>query len=281
MLRQPEPWDSRPRQGTDPRSPTGDKEERAPRDGVVLRLSPEARALLGLPAADDRAARRSPGRRDDAATSPAEERQIAELQRRDAEVRAHEAAHASAAGGLGGAPSFEYKQGPDGRLYAVGGEVQIDLSPGRTPEETIRRAQQIRAAAVAPANPSVQDMAVAGRAAQMEADARAELQRRPEERRQAAVRAREQAQLWRPPSVEGERPAAARAGDAGSPASDAGDARSRSPVRDDLAALAEPTDPATMLALLARERVASSGGAMHMHQSLECGFCSKAARSYA
>ncbi|RMD64917.1 MAG: hypothetical protein D6824_03380, partial [Planctomycetota bacterium] len=71
--------------------------------------------------------------------SDEEQQQLEELRARDAEVRAHEAAHLSAAGGLAkGGPSFETQVGPDGKAYAVGGEVSVDTSPGATPEETIR-----------------------------------------------------------------------------------------------------------------------------------------------
>jgi len=44
------------------------------------------------------------------------------------------------------------------------------------PDATIRKAQQIRAAALAPADPSVQDQAVAASANSLEAQARQELQ---------------------------------------------------------------------------------------------------------
>ncbi len=91
-----------------------------------------------------------------------------ELATTDREVRAHEAAHLAAAGGLAqGGASFDTVRGPDGRPYAIGGEVSIDVSPGRTPEETIAKAQQIRSAALAPADPSAQDYRVAAQAAQM------------------------------------------------------------------------------------------------------------------
>lgn len=110
-----------------------------------------------------------------------EQKVIRELQARDTEVRAHEAAHASAAGGLGGSASFSYTTGPDGRQYAVGGEVPIDMSSGSTPQETISRAQTIRAAALAPADPSGQDYAVAAAASQMESDARVEVARQAED----------------------------------------------------------------------------------------------------
>ena len=74
--------------------------------------------------------------------------------------------------------NFTYQTGPDNRRYAVGGEVQINVGPGRTPEETLRRAQIIRAAALAPAQPSSQDRAVAASAGQMEQEARAEIAQR-------------------------------------------------------------------------------------------------------
>ena len=104
-----------------------------------------------------------------------EEKEVVEkLKARDQEVRPPEAAHAAAGGQYAGAPTFSYQQGPDGKRYAIGGEVSIDTSPGSTPEETIRKADQIRAAALAPADPSGQDQAVAAAAIQMKAQAQAE-----------------------------------------------------------------------------------------------------------
>ena len=44
----------------------------------------------------------------------------------DREERQHEQAHLSAAGGHArGGPSYQYETGPDGKRYAVGGEVSI------------------------------------------------------------------------------------------------------------------------------------------------------------
>ncbi|MRX10890.1 catalase [Pseudoduganella sp. FT25W] len=98
------------------------------------------------------------------------------LKSRDLEVRQHEAAHMAAAGGLAtSGASFTYERGPNGVNYAIGGEVNIDTSPGATPEETIERARTIQAAALAPAAPSDADRAVAAQAQQMESQARAEL----------------------------------------------------------------------------------------------------------
>lgn len=108
--------------------------------------------------------------------TPDELAQIAKLAARDREVRLHEAQHQAAAGALAvGGVQYTYQTGPDGKLYAVGGEVRMNFSAGSTPMETISRAAQMRAAATAPANPSGQDLAVAAQAAQMEAQARQEL----------------------------------------------------------------------------------------------------------
>ncbi len=110
--------------------------------------------------------------------SAEEKRELEKLQARDREVRAHEAAHKNAAGHLArGGAQFEFQTGPDGRRYAVGGEVEIDTSkvPG-DPQATINKAQTIRRAATAPAEPSAQDRAVAAEATRMEAEARRELE---------------------------------------------------------------------------------------------------------
>jgi hypothetical protein len=102
---------------------------------------------------------------------------VLKLQARDSQVRLHELAHLAASGGLAtSGPIYSYQRGPDGNSYAVGGEVNIDVSPGRTPQETIARAQTIQAAALAPADPSDADRAVALRAQQMEQQAQVELQ---------------------------------------------------------------------------------------------------------
>ncbi|MFT5286853.1 MAG: hypothetical protein ACI8TQ_003028 [Planctomycetota bacterium] len=102
-----------------------------------------------------------------------EREQLAELRARDREVRAHEQAHSAAAGSLAtGGPSYETQEGPDGVSYAVGGEVQISLASGSTPEESLRLADQARRAALAPARPSSQDQSVAAQATQMAAAAR-------------------------------------------------------------------------------------------------------------
>lgn len=110
--------------------------------------------------------------------SPEEAEQVRLLKARDREVRQHEQAHQAAAGGLAtSGASYSFQRGPDGVNYAIGGEVRLDVSPGNTPEETLRRARQISAAALAPASPSGQDFAVAALAAQMARQAETELAR--------------------------------------------------------------------------------------------------------
>jgi len=105
-----------------------------------------------------------------------EQQEIRELAATDREVRAHEQAHAAVGGKYAGSPVYKFVRGPDGISYAVSGEVSINTSPvPGNPEATIAKAQQIRRAASAPAQPSDQDRRVAAEAAQLEAQASIEL----------------------------------------------------------------------------------------------------------
>ncbi|MCW8943735.1 MAG: putative metalloprotease CJM1_0395 family protein [Sedimenticola sp.] len=106
-----------------------------------------------------------------------ESQELRSLQARDREVRAHEQAHLSVAGRYAtSGVNLEYQRGPDGQLYAVGGDVKIDTSvvPG-DPKATEEKAETIRRAALAPANPSSQDRKVAAQASSIAQEARAEL----------------------------------------------------------------------------------------------------------
>lgn len=103
---------------------------------------------------------------------------IADLAARDREVRAHEQAHAAVGGVFAGSPSYTTEQGPNGVRYAVAGEVSISTSPvAGDAQATIRKADIVRRAALAPADPSAQDRAVAAKATQMKIKALAELAR--------------------------------------------------------------------------------------------------------
>ncbi len=112
----------------------------------------------------------------DSGLSEAEEAQVDALKERDQEVRTHEQAHATTGGQYAGGPSYEYETGPDGQQYAVGGEVQIDTAaiPG-DPAATLAKMDTVIKAALAPANPSGQDKAVAAAASQKKVEAQAEL----------------------------------------------------------------------------------------------------------
>ena len=117
------------------------------------------------------------GKENDTGEEQQKQRQVQALKDRDLEVRNHEQAHLSAAGGIAvSGAHFQYTTGPDGRRYATGGDVSIDISavPG-DPEATLRKAETIRRAAMAPAEPSGQDYRVASKAAAMAARATTEL----------------------------------------------------------------------------------------------------------
>ena len=112
------------------------------------------------------------------ASQQAQQVEVQKLKNRDREVRAHELAHLSAGGQyITSGAQYTFQKGPDGRLYAVGGEVGIDTSPVvGDPRATLMKAQVIMQAALAPAEPSAQDRQVAARAAVMLQQARVALQ---------------------------------------------------------------------------------------------------------
>jgi hypothetical protein len=109
--------------------------------------------------------------REDQAAKIREQVEIEKLKTTEREVVAHEQAHSTVGGRFAGAPSYTYTTGPGGKRYITGGEVSISISSGKTPEETVRNMKQVRAAALAPANPSAADLAVASRASAIEASA--------------------------------------------------------------------------------------------------------------
>lgn len=140
-----------------------------------------------------------------------EQQMLRDLRARDREVRAHEAAHMAAGGSLvRGGPSYTYQQGPDGRAYAIGGEVKLDVSGVPSdPEATLDKADQIRAAALAPANPSPQDLRVAANANQLAARARIDIA---VQRREEAAIESEQRNVERASESDAEAPASQASG---------------------------------------------------------------------
>lgn len=87
-----------------------------------------SRLAEGEKPATSRDSSRRAGGGDPTELTPEEEQKVRELKKRDREVRQHEQAHARAAGPYGGQPQYQYERGPDGKQYAVSGEVKIDTS---------------------------------------------------------------------------------------------------------------------------------------------------------
>ncbi len=118
----------------------------------------------------------APGEVSDQVKLSQEAQQLRQLAARDQEVRTHEAAHSTVGGAYAGAPSYVFELGPDGRRYATGGEVQISVAevPGN-PQATLAKAETVRAAALAPQNPSAADRRIAAKASQMAIRAQAEI----------------------------------------------------------------------------------------------------------
>lgn len=145
-------------------------------DGAAIGVSQQQSGDASRGAADDPAAQAGPRGSDGEPLSEEEQRLVRELKARDAEVRRHEQAHASVGGPYAGAPTYTYQQGPDGRRYAIGGQVAIDSAPVEgDPEATIRKLEIVRRAALAPAEPSAADRAIAAEASAGIQEARAEL----------------------------------------------------------------------------------------------------------
>ncbi len=139
--------------------------------------------------------------------TPEEQKQVDELKKTDQEVRSHEQAHKTVGGPYAGAIQLETVTGPDGREYAVAGEVPIDASPiPNNPEATIRKLDIVIRAALAPAQPSPQDFSVARAAQQARIQAQRELLELQDAER------REQAQQNQPLSEEGQDAAGTEAG---------------------------------------------------------------------
>ena len=106
----------------------------------------------------------------------AEREMVQELGARDREVRRHEEAHARVGGQYAGQPSYTYQTGPDGKRYAIGGEVPIDVAPvPDDPEATIEKMEVVKRAALAPAEPSSADRRVAALADAQRLQAMADL----------------------------------------------------------------------------------------------------------
>lgn len=101
--------------------------------------------------------------------------EINELKLTEKEVIAHEQAHKAVGGSVTGPVTYTHTEGPDGKRYIAGGEVSINTKEGSTPEETLRILEKVKAAALAPAEPSAQDLRVAASATAQIQQTRAEI----------------------------------------------------------------------------------------------------------
>lgn len=121
-----------------------------------------------------------PKKADGTPMAPEEIQLLEQLKQTDREVRQHEMAHQIVGGAYTGGASYEYEVGPDGKRYAVAGEVPIDYGPvPGDPQATIEKMHTVIAAAMAPADPSPKDYQVAAQARQylLEAKLEAAMQR--------------------------------------------------------------------------------------------------------
>lgn len=148
----------------------------AANNGVpVSKSEPDASSETSRPVTEAESSKEAQNKNSDQ-TDKEQLASIAELSKRDREVRAHEQAHASAGGRYAGAPSLSYQRGPDSRLYAVSGEVAIDTSPvPNDPQATLEKALTVQRAALAPSDPSAADRRIAAEAVAIANLARAEL----------------------------------------------------------------------------------------------------------
>jgi len=87
-------------------------------------------------------------------------RVLDKFKQKDADVKAHEQAHASKAQTT--APiSYNYQVGPDGKLYATGGHVRLDTSIPKDEKAASFKLDQLRNAASSPNELSSADAQIA------------------------------------------------------------------------------------------------------------------------
>ena len=84
------------------------------------------------------------------------ERVLEKFKKMDTNVRSHEQVHASI-GPTTSPISYNYQQGPDGKMYAVGGSVRLDTSIPDDPKAAAFKLEQIKKAASGPSDTSNAD----------------------------------------------------------------------------------------------------------------------------
>jgi hypothetical protein len=88
------------------------------------------------------------------------QRVLDKFKKADADIRSHEQAHATI-GHTTSPISYNYQQGPDGKMYAVGGHVRLDVSLPEDPKAAMHKLDQIQKASTSVSEPSGADMSIA------------------------------------------------------------------------------------------------------------------------
>ena len=172
-------------------------------NGYNLSFSDEAWELLGSSKAKDEKDEENGKKERDLSgkeeLSEEDKRKVKELEKIDRHVHVHEEAHLNAAGGYArGGANYDYVTGPDGKRYANAGHVNLDTGPEREPEATIRKADIIRRAALAPADPSPSDRQIAADAVKMGQKAQTELARQRQEQSEKPEQVKKPEQTEKP-----------------------------------------------------------------------------------
>lgn len=91
------------------------------------------------------------------------QRVLEKFKNTDAKIRSHEQIHASI-GHTTTPISYTYQEGPDGKMYAVGGHVRLDTSIPDDPKAAQFKLDQIRKSASAPVDSSGADSMISSQA---------------------------------------------------------------------------------------------------------------------
>lgn len=105
-------------------------------------------------------------------------REILKAQNWQNSVKQHERAHMQAGGEFAGAATYVYGKGPDGRTYITGGEVSMKVPSGGDLDQLNYALERVKRAAMAPADPSPQDLATFSAAAARQGAVRAEIMKK-------------------------------------------------------------------------------------------------------
>lgn len=87
-------------------------------------------------------------------------RVVEKFRSKDAEIRTHEQIHASI-GHTTTPISYTYQQGPDGKMYAIGGSVRLDTSIPNDPKAAAFKLDMLQKAASGPTQMSAADGSIA------------------------------------------------------------------------------------------------------------------------